>query len=105
MLIMAFMHASRRPYPPQESYWASNIISGVGVGSSSLIKEIAKGVGGVVYEPYLEVNKYGIKGLPFGFVKGIGGLVGRPVKGVFDFVAQPVVGAFNTPSYIYNKLT
>jgi hypothetical protein len=38
-------------------------------------------------------------------VKGIGGLVGRPVKGVFDFVAQPVVGAFNTPSYIYNKLT
>ena len=84
---MAFMHASRRPYPPKDSYWANNIISGVGVGSTSLVKEIAKGVGGVVYEPYLEVKKDGIKGLPLGFVKGIGGLVGRPVKGVFDFVA------------------
>lgn len=87
MLIMAFMHASRQPYPPKPSYWASNIISGVGVGSSSLIKEIAKGVGGVVYEPYLGVKNNGIKGFPLGVVKGIGGLVGRPVKGVFDFVA------------------
>ena len=87
MLIMAFMHASRRQYPAQESYWANNIISGVGAGSSSLIKEIAKGVGGVVYEPYMEVKQNGIKGLPYGFVKGIGGLLGRPIKGTFDFIA------------------
>lgn len=40
-----------------------------------------------MYEPYLEVKKEGIKGLALGFVKGIGGLVGRPAKGVFDFVA------------------
>jgi len=81
------MHSSRQPYPPKESYWANNVVSGVGVGSASLVKGLFRGIGGVVYDPYIGAKKNGFRGFSLGFFKGIGGLIGRPVKGTFDFVA------------------
>ena len=87
LLVQAFMRASRVQHAPKESYWASNVIYGFGLGTKSLAEGVALGSGGVVYEPYRNVSDHGIGGLPGGVAKGIGGLVGRPVKGAFDFVA------------------
>jgi hypothetical protein len=86
ILIQAFMKASRLPYP-KESYWASNIVYGIGCGTSSLLYGVIRGVGGVVYDPYIGCKQRGLKGGGIGVVKGLGGLVGRPIKGCFDFVA------------------
>ena len=47
------MRASRLPFPHMESYWASNVVYGVGCGTQSLFRGIAHGVGGVLYEPYI----------------------------------------------------
>lgn len=69
------------------------------------MQNLAWGVGGVFYEPYLGVKKRGIYGGCVGIVKGIGGLVQRPLKGGFEFFAQPVAGLCNTPGFIYKKLT
>mmetsp|Transcript_12399 Transcript_12399/g.20831 ORF Transcript_12399/g.20831 Transcript_12399/m.20831 type:complete len:82 (+) Transcript_12399:1-246(+) len=33
ILVQAFMRASRLPFPPKESYWASNIVFGFGMGT------------------------------------------------------------------------
>lgn len=105
ILVQAFMRASRQPHPPKESYWASNVVFGVGSGTQSLISGVLRGVGGILYEPYLGAKANGLRGGFAGIFKGIGGLVGRPIKGGFDFIAQPIAGVFNTPSFIYKKLT
>jgi hypothetical protein len=105
ILIQAFMRSSRLPYPPAQSYWASNVVYGVGIGSQSLVTGIAKGVGGVLYEPYIGARDHGFKGGCVGVAKGIGGLIARPIKGTFDFLAQPIVGLRNTPMFMYKKLS
>ena len=69
-----------------------------------MIYGVIRGVGGIVYDPYIGCKQRGLKGGGIGVVKGLGGLVGRPIKGCFDFVAQPIVGVINTPHYIYKKL-
>ena len=102
LLVQAFLKASRLPYPIQK-YFASNVVYGVGFGTSSLVKGVCRGVGGVIYEPYRGAKTKGFKGGCYGMAKGIGGLVGRPIKGGFDFVAQPLVGVLNTPTFIYKK--
>jgi len=66
---------------------------------------VARGFGGIVYEPYIGVKQKGLKGGSIGVFKGLGGMVVRPIKGCFDFVAQPIVGIINTPHYIYKRLT
>jgi hypothetical protein len=87
ILIQAFMRASRLAHPPKESYWASNAVSGVGTGAQSLVLGVFKGVGGVIYEPYLGAKTNGFRGGCIGIFKGIRGLVGKPIKGGFDFIA------------------
>ena len=101
LLVMAFMRSSRMAFPPKESYWAPNLVRGVGRGTGSLFYGIFRGLGGVVYEPYIGAKERGFRGMSIGIFKGIGGLVGRPVKGGFDFLAQPIAGALNTPNFIY----
>ena len=96
------MRASRLPFP-ESSYWASNVVSGVGLGTQSLIDGVARGLGGAVYEPYSGWTKQGFVGGLAGFGRGLGYLVYRPIKGGFDFIAQPIAGALNTPNFIYNK--
>jgi len=98
------MKASRTPYP-YESYWASNFVYGIGMGTSSIIYGVMRGVGGVVYDPYIGAKQKGLRGGGIGVVKGLGGLMARPIKGAFDFVAQPIVGVINTPHFLYKKLT
>ena len=88
-------------YPPKESYWAPNLVRGVGRGTGSLVYGVCRGVGGVVYEPYIGAKQRGFRGMSLGFFKGLGGLIGRPIKGGFDFLAQPIAGALNTPNYLY----
>ena len=99
------MRASRLSFPPEQSYWASNVVYGVGCGTQSLVTGVATGLGGVFYEPYKGAKKHGFKGGFVGVGKGLGGLIGRPVKGVFDFLAQPIVGLRNTPNFLYKKMT
>ena len=48
------MRVSRLPHAPAESYWASNIVFGVGFGFSSFLHGVARGVGGIVIDPVLE---------------------------------------------------
>jgi len=103
--MQAFMRASRLPYPAQESYWATNVVHGVGLGTSSLIYGVARGIGGVVYEPYIGAKTDGFYGGVRGMLWGVGGLIGRPIKGAVDFIAQPIAGAINTPNFIYKKFT
>lgn len=91
-------------HPPLESYWADNIVTGLGKGAKSFAWGVARGIGGVIYDPINETVKRGVIGLPVGIAKGVGGLVGRPAKGCFDMVAQPVVGCIKTPGFVYNKL-
>ena len=102
VLIQAFLAASRLPFPNQK-YWASNVVYGVGTGTQSLFRGVIRGIGGVVYEPYHGAKTKGFRGGCYGMAKGIGGLVGRPIKGGFDFIAQPIVGVINTPTFIYKK--
>ena len=99
------MKSSRLPFPPIESYWASNVADGAKKGTSSLTWSIIRGVGGVVYDPYIGYKQGGVRSGGIGFVKGVGGLVARPIKGCFDFVAQPMAGLAFTPGYIYKKIT
>lgn len=60
---------------------------GIGIGTYSAVKEVTKGVTGVVVEPYRGAKKNGFKGGAIGIVKGVGGLVARPIKGGFDLVS------------------
>jgi len=48
---------------------------------------LARGVSGILYEPYIGAVNQGFKGGCLGIFKGLGGLVGRPLKGTFDFIA------------------
>ena len=57
------------------------------MGAQSLAYGLARGVGGVIYEPYIGAVQQGFKGGCLGVFKGLGGLVGRPIKGTFDFIA------------------
>jgi hypothetical protein len=101
VLMLAFMKVSRLQLHSDKKQWANNVVVGLGRGTHSLLTNAAKGVSGVIYEPYIGVKKRGFKGGSMGFVKGIGGLFWLPVKGCFDFVAQPVCGFINTPTYLY----
>lgn len=98
------MQTSRMTYPPEESRWATNVVSGIGLGAKSFVWGLTRGIGGVVYDPINETAKRGMVGLPVGVAKGAAGLVGRPIRGTFDLFAQPVVGCINTPGFVYNKL-
>ena len=104
LLVEAFMAASRLPYPPREAYFASNVVNCAGKGCYSLGYGIARGVAGIVYDPYIGGKTGGVKGGLKGVAKGFGGLVARPVKGGFDFIAQPIAGAIKTPKYLYKKI-
>ena len=81
------MRASRLSHPPKKPYFASNVVTGVGVGTGSLLFGVFRGVGGIFYDPYLGAKTNGFRGGCIGMFKGIGGLVGRPIKGGFDFIA------------------
>ena len=48
---------------------------------------VIRGVGGIVYDPYIGAKQAGFKGGSIGVVKGLAGVVHRPIKGCFDFVA------------------
>lgn len=105
LLLQAFMRASRVPFPELESYWAGDVVTGVGKGSYSLLVGLGRGVTGLVYEPYVGAQERGILGMSLGIFKGIGGFIIRPLVGGFEFITQPLIGIINTPKCIYNKLT
>lgn len=86
ILIQAFMRASRTPFPPEDSYWAGDVVTGVGKGTTSLIYGLGQGVGGLVIEPYKGAQERGFIGMSVGFFRGIGGLFFRPLKGGFEFI-------------------
>ena len=105
MLVQAFMRASRTPFPEEDSYWAGDVVTGVGKGTTSLLVGLGQGVGGLVIEPYRGAQESGIIGMSIGLFRGSGGLFFRPLRGGFDFITQPIVGILNTPQCIYRKLT
>ena len=82
-----------------------NIISGVGYGGYALVKGIATGIAGIVYEPYKGARKKGAKGAAVGVGKGLIGLVAKPVAGTVGLVGCTVQGAVNTPGTIKRAAT
>ena len=84
--MLAFLTASRQPYPPPESYWAPDVLRGVGWGAYSLVLNVAYGLGGVLYEPYKGAKEEGIVGFSYGVARGLGGLIYRPIRGSFDLI-------------------
>ena len=82
----AFMQASKLPYP-KESKWASNVVFGIGLGTTGLFKQLGKGVSGVVTEPYKGAKREGLYGGAKGVGKGLVGLVRRPLIGGFDLIS------------------
>lgn len=80
------------------------MVSGIGLGTQSAIKELSYGVYGIVAEPYKGAKSKGFKGGAIGVGKGIAGLVSKPIKGGFNLIAQPIVGVVNTPCFLHKKL-
>lgn len=99
------MRASRTPFPSGDSYWAGDIVTGVGKGTTALIYGLGQGLGGLVIEPYRGAQENGFIGMSLGIFRGIGGFILRPLRGGFDFITQPIVGIIYTPHCIYRKLT
>mmetsp|Transcript_35773 Transcript_35773/g.54783 ORF Transcript_35773/g.54783 Transcript_35773/m.54783 type:complete len:220 (-) Transcript_35773:1229-1888(-) len=98
------MKVAALPFPDKDSQWASNVVFGVGLGAQGFIKGFAKGVSGVVTEPYKGAREKGVQGGVGGLYKGFKGLVKKPAKGVYQLFAQPIVGLSNTPGYISKKI-
>ena len=92
------------PFSTGKKKWASNVLSGFGRGTSLALTGVAKGIGGVVYEPYKGAKEKGFKGGAKGVGKGLAGFVTKPLKGGFEFFAQPIVGLGNTPSFLKKKM-
>lgn len=57
LLIQAFIQASKTAHAPPDSYWASNIVFGIGMGVCSFAEGWVTGVGGVIYQPIIETKK------------------------------------------------
>lgn len=80
-----------------------NLASGLFLGTGKMLMGLAKGIGGLVYEPIKGAKESGFKGATKGIGKGILGLVCKPVAGTIDFVTCTVRGVSNTPSSVYKS--
>ncbi|OMJ85768.1 hypothetical protein SteCoe_12834 [Stentor coeruleus] len=76
----------------------SNLISGVGLGMLSFIKNVGQGITGIVTEPIKGFKKNKMGGMVKGGLKGIGGLVVKPLTGALDMVSKSAEGIKNTAS-------
>mmetsp|Transcript_33290 Transcript_33290/g.24026 ORF Transcript_33290/g.24026 Transcript_33290/m.24026 type:complete len:157 (+) Transcript_33290:392-862(+) len=83
----------------------SNVVSGLGYGTKSMLSGVFGAVAGVVAEPVRGAKKGGIKGGAKGIGKGIFGLVYKPTKGAIDLVTQTTKGISNTPKTMYVSMT
>ena len=91
--------------PIQESkrFVPGNVASGILMGTGKMLIGIAKGIGGLVYEPIKGAKESGFKGATKGLGKGILGLVCKPVAGTLELVTLTVRGVNNTPSSMYKS--
>ena len=79
----------------------SNAVTGVALGTKSMLTSVFSAVAGVIVEPAKGAKFGGIKGGAVGFGKGMLGLVYKPVKGTIDLVTQTTKGISNTPKTMY----
>ena len=91
----------RNPITEQKRKSPGNFASGIFIGTGKMIAGFAKGIGGLIYEPYKGAKENGFKGATKGIGKGILGLVCKPVAGTIDFVTFTVRGVSNTPLSVY----
>jgi hypothetical protein len=77
----------------------SNVVTGVGLGVMSFVKNIGQGITGLVTEPIKGFKKDKMEGMVKGGFKGIGGLFVKPVAGVFDMVSRSAEGIKNTANF------
>ena len=80
----------------------SNVISGLGYGTFSIVKGAVEGVTGIFTEPVKGGMKDGAKGVAKGVGRGLIGVVAKPIGGVAGFVQCTVEGVANTPGTISN---
>jgi hypothetical protein len=73
-------------------------------GTGKMLIGLAKGIGGLVYEPIKGAKENGFRGATKGIGKGILGLVCKPVAGTLDFVTLTLRGASNTPSSMFRSV-
>lgn len=74
------------PGEQQKRVVPSNAVSGVALGTKSMLGKVFSAVAGVIVEPVKGAKKGGVKGGAKGFGKGMLGLVCKPVKGTIDLV-------------------
>mmetsp|Transcript_6482 Transcript_6482/g.3671 ORF Transcript_6482/g.3671 Transcript_6482/m.3671 type:complete len:136 (+) Transcript_6482:255-662(+) len=101
---MIFRDKTERRPRKQDRFVPSNVATGLGMGTISLVSGVVKGVSGVFTEPYKGAKKYGIRGGIKGFGKGIVGLVCKPVAGTLDLLTFTARGMTNMPKTIYTKI-
>ncbi|CAG9311707.1 VPS13_6 [Blepharisma stoltei] len=73
-----------------------NVVDGIGMGVTSFLMNIGKGITGVVAEPVKGYKKNKIKGMFMGGYRGVTGLVMKPVAGALDVVSKAAEGIKNT---------
>jgi hypothetical protein len=80
-------------------YKPSNVVTGVGLGVMSFMKNVGQGISGLVTEPIKGFKKDKMEGMVKGGVRGIGGLFVKPLAGVFDMVSRSAEGIKNTANF------
>lgn len=91
------------PVKETKRFVPGNVASGLLMGTGKLLIGIAKGIGGLVYEPIKGAKENGFRGATKGLGKGILGLVCKPVAGTLELVTLTFRGVSNTPSSMYRS--
>lgn len=80
----------------------NNVLSGVGIGVYSGVKEIGKGIAGIFINPYKGAKTKGAKGFFVGVGTGLMGAVVSPFAGALTIINNVSVGMKNTAN-MFNK--
>jgi vacuolar protein sorting-associated protein 13A/C len=99
-----------RPYQRQRTgevlgHKPQNLIKGLQYGAQSLIRNVKKGIAGLVEKPREGAKREGVKGALKGVAKAIAGVIIKPAVGCFDLVSKTTEGIKNVTklSFVVNR--
>merc|ERR1719265_2467978 len=73
-----------------------NFVEGAGFGCKTAINSLGSGIKGIVFRPYKEAKRGGIKGFAYGLYSGSSGVILKPFSGGLDLIAKSMEGVKNT---------
>lgn len=73
-----------------------NFVEGLGFGANAALRTIPDALFGVIARPIVETNRGGYKGLAFGLLQALIGLLCKPISGALDLAAKTSEGFKNT---------